>query len=843
MLRSAFPLTPSRRCAVLCRGAGWLAVLGWISVAAAGMPRLVPVTAAMPELGDHTALSWREGPPYFTTAPYASERRFLRLATGHYTVEFDTEGIALTGYAAHPVPIDEATATAALGRAEPLPPATLQLALHVGGTVYACVGRRPLARDGHGLPAQPLEFPVRLIEGGRFFQKFALHDLEFREAGGRRLPVGARLEVAAWPDRLAFTLVVRPERPLAGARAWLRLQTSGGRDASVAVAPADWAAAEEQRVTLVVGAAGDAVAPAEAPGLAITVTPEDPLARATVRWNAEEHAHEVRLEAPRWPAPAEGIYPEAKLDALEAYVVELRNDRAEPRPVRLAFNFMPPHAITGCVPLLLDADGRPTGVPVQISKNWHQPRAGYGPLPHAGPWLHGRTVLHLPPHSRVALRQATTFARWGGVPGASLAQLSLVGWGHNGFWEQFALGSFGETFCFQPGRAMRRALLTDFRPLDQRGFAQGERRAWTSNLGGGDTMVRLDPAGRYVPFRRNVTRYASHGPNLARLDYEETSADDAVHSRVTVLLPRSDDLARVYLRITYEVRRPVAFSALALFQLGADYYNDTNSPRLAWGTAAGLGEERQPGRSRGELPRWEAAGGQPWLSLHGQARADRDRAGQGGRGWVVREWRAVLGGKAVTAPWFAAVRSRGSGNRLGAEIQPPPGLAALAAGDRVEMLVELLALPIAAERYYGPDEGLRAALLAGANTWSPVWREAAGHRPEAELADGTVVRGVPLVIPAGAGRDTAFTLRGALGLVPVQITGLERPEDWELHRHTPAGRERVAQGEPDRAYWQADYDAGARRWSLTYNLPADGAGERYGLVPAARREPATVEVR
>lgn len=843
MLRSVPPLMPTRLRVALRRGAGLALGLALPGTAGAEPLRLVAVGGAMPQPADHSALSWREGPPYFTTAPYASERRFLRLATGHFTLEFDTERVALTGFAAHAVPDDEAAANRALGQAAPLPPAALQIAIHVGDAVHASAGRRPLTFDSHGLPAQPLEFPVRLIESGRYFQKFALHDLDFRDAGGRRLPVTARLEVAAWPDRLAFTLVVRPERPLARARAWLRLQSAGGRDASLAEAASDWAAGVEQRATLIVDAAGDAVAPAAPAGLAIHVTPDDPRARAVVRWNAPDHAHEVRLESPRWPAPAEGIYPEAKLDALETFAVELRNDSAEPQPVRLNFAFVPPHSITGCVPLLLDAAGQPTGVPVQISKNWHQVRAGYGPLPHAGPWLHGRTLLHLPPRSRVELRQATTFARWGGVPGASLAQLSLVGWGHNGFWDQLALGSFGETFCFQPGRAMRRALLTDFRPLYQRGFAQGERWAWTSNLGGGDTMVRLDPAGRYVPFRRNITRYTSHGPNLARLDYEETSADDAVHGRVAVLLPRSDDCARVYLQISYEVRRAIEFSALAFLQLGADYYNDTNSPRVAWGTAAGLGEERQPGRARGELPRWAAAGDQPWLSLHGQARADRDRSGQGGRGLVVREWRAVLGGRPVAAPWFAAVRSRGSGNRLAAELQAPPGLARLHAGDRLDMLVELVALPIAAERYFGPDEGLRAALIAGANTWRPVQREAAGHRPVAEIAGGTLVRGLPLVIPARDGATTEFTLRDALGLVPVRVTGLERPDGIELHRVTSAGRERVVQGEADRPYWQTDYEPAARRWSVTYNLPAGEAGERYAVVRALRREPAAVEGR
>ena len=147
----------------------------------------------------------------------------------------------------------------------------------------------------------------------------------------------------------------------------------------------------------------------------------------------------------------------------------------------------------------------------------------------------------------VALHWATT----------SLAQLSLAGWGHNGFWEQFALGSFGESFCFQPARVMRRALLTDLRPLFQRGFTRDERWGWPSNVGGGDTLVRYDPQGRYVAGKREVTRHVSHGPNLAQLDYEELSADEAVRSRVSVFLPQADDHVRVYLRLRYDVLRRV----------------------------------------------------------------------------------------------------------------------------------------------------------------------------------------------------------------------------------------------------------------------------------------------
>ena len=814
---------------------------GWLLAAP---PALGPA-GVVPGPGDHTLLSWREGPPYFTTARYSPERRFLRLETGHFAAEFDTERVAVTGFACTTPARPAVAATRAALEAEPLPPAQLQLVLHVGGIAYLCQGRRALAFDSHGLPAAPLDFPVRVIESGRFFQKFTLHDLEFHDPTGRRLPVAARLEIAAWPDRLALTLVVRPAQPLAAAHAFLRLQSAGGMDASLAETPATWEPAADHRATLTLAATGSALAPAAPAGLAVHVNPTDPRDRAAVTWDPEEMCHRVRLETAPWPLPAEGVYPEAMLEAWETHAVTLANDTATPQPVALCFAYTPIKSITAYVPMLLDAEGNPTGLPMQISKNWHVMPAA-GALPHAGQWMHARTRLRLPPNSRLTLLLGTTFAHWGGLPAASLAQLSLVGWGHNGFWDQFALGGFGETFCFQPGRTMRRALFTDFRPLYQRGFAQDERWAWPSNVGGGDTMVRYDAQDRYVPFKRNVTRHVSPGPNLAQLEFQELAADAAVRSRVEVWLPRTDDCARVYVRVHYEVLRRAAFSRLALFQLGADYYSDADSTLIAWGDAGGLRAENHPKPHAGArlLPLWEARGDQPWISLHGQARADLERNGQSSRGLIVREWRAVLGGRTVPAPFFAAVGSRGTKSRLAAEIVPPPGLTALEPGDRVDLLVELVALPLAAERYYGPNAAFATALTAAANTWRMVHREAADNRPQVQLPAGTTVKSWPLTVPAGREREAVFSLHGGLGWIPVRLSGLTRPDAVELYSVTPAGRERVEQGPPGRAYWQTDYDEATDRWRVTYNLPAAAQPVTYvALVPTAEAPPPAAPVR
>ena len=61
-----------------------------------------------------------------------------------------------------------------------------------------------------------------------------------------------------------------------------------------------------------------------------------------------------------------------------------------------------------------DAEGRPTGIAVQLSKNWHtrqERRVIYD-----GAWFHGSTVLRLQPKSETELELAIAYARWGGVP-------------------------------------------------------------------------------------------------------------------------------------------------------------------------------------------------------------------------------------------------------------------------------------------------------------------------------------------------------------------------------------------------------------------------------------------
>ena len=236
-----------------------------------------------------------------------------------------------------------------------------------------------------------------------------------------------------------------------------------------------------------------------------------------------------------------------------------------------------------------EADGTPTGIPVQISKNWHaQPKKGV--LRHQGPWFHGCTFVRLPPRSQREFTFSIAYARYGGVPAASHAQLSLIGWGHNQFWEQAAIGSFGESICYEPGRVQRRCCIDDIRPLMTLPSPDAKPYGWAGNCGGGDFLMWIDDAGRYQGFRATRCDYHAYGPCLTDVSYVEETSGGEVVSRVRVSIGRSDDYLRAFHHLRYDVRQPMKWQRLAFYQLGADYYNDTPARSVAIGNVNGLGQ-------------------------------------------------------------------------------------------------------------------------------------------------------------------------------------------------------------------------------------------------------------
>lgn len=489
-------------------------------------------------------------------------------------------------------------------------------------------------------------------------------------------------------------------------------------------------------------------------------------------------------------------------------------------------------SLTGISAILRDMDGNPTGIPVQLSKNWHN-EAGSGVYGSA--WFHGISQLRLPPGGTVDLELTLAYGHWGGVPAASHAQLSLIGWGSNQLWHQAAIGSFGESICFEPEQAQANCTITDVRPLMVKSKDEDPSYQWTGNVGGGDIFRFFNPAGERVP--HSGMRAVQHraGPCFTEVTYTGNIGDGIRHSS-TVSLARTDDLVRGIYQIRMDVTQPVDFSRFVVFQIGADTYNFSRERKMAMGNETGLTREwnTQWGGNTNRTPPVECTGRIPWFSLHdGEFVAKESNGPPANRGIVIRSWKARLGGKEAS-PWMAErglTRHQTDSSTL--DIVPPPGVTHLDPGDFIEATLEHIVMPKFAKDYYGPSAALRTALTKDENTWRMIHREAIGGDRSVTMKNGTLERRHPDVRVVTKNGAAAFELTGGIGFVPVTFTGLTSPRDFILAVDNAPLNQSVHGND----FWQTDYDPTSRTWSRTCNLATtDGRFRSITFGPAPTRK-------
>ena len=499
--------------------------------------------------------------------------------------------------------------------------------------------------------------------------------------------------------------------------------------------------------------------------------------------------------------------------------------------------------ITGITAVLRTPDGTPTGIPVQLSKNWHSWPGG-GEL--ASTWFHAVTLLRLPwGRDESELELALAYGHWGRLPAVTHSQLSLIGWGSNQLWDQAAIGSWGENFCFEPDQAQRGCAVLDVRPLMVTPM-RGDRWQWTNNVGGADWIrLNLTPQpGSFVPRSDMRTTYLSQGPCLSRVLYSG-STGQLLHHSTEVSIGRTSDIARATYRLRLDVDERVDFRRIVIFQMGADMYNYPEGESLAYGDATGVLRAWTPAPAIDRNIRLgepvELKGSTPWASLHGGRGSDGKQAGAyADRGFVIREWKAVLGGKPAL-PWLVE-RGGFPFGRLSTTLDliPPPDVKALLPGDHVEALIEHVVIPQKSEDYYGPDEGLRQALIS-LTPPERVLREAKDGARLAQATVGTVISLHPAVIVRCQDNRADFTLQGGVGHVPLRLAGLTLPPDRltilldgtpakPATADTPAVPEKP--GTPldpavhGREFWQIEPSLDGQSYSIIINLPASAAVRR-----------------
>lgn len=518
-------------------------------------------------------------------------------------------------------------------------------------------------------------------------------------------------------------------------------------------------------------------------------------------------------------------------DVLERTRLRLRNPTGAPVTARLLFaktaaglRHAAPQAITGVTAVLRGPDGTPTGIPVQLSKNWHNRPAG-GEL--AGLWFHGLVAVPLAAGAEVELELAMAYAHWGTLPAVSHAQLSLVGWGSNQRWDQAAFGAWGESFCFEPDQAQGRCMVLDVRPLMVTS-KDGTRWSWTHNVGGADWLRMFDPAGGRVAPTGMRAAYLSQGPSFTHVVYSGRLGEGITH-RADVHLARSSDISKASYRVRMQVDRRTEFSRLALFQVGADGYNHSRDRKLAVGDASGLVRESvaTPGGDFDRGAPLEMVGATPWAALHGAVRpkGTPEKGAWADRGFVIREWKARLGGQECR-PWLVERGSRLGDAASSIDVVPPPSVRVLEPGDFVDFLVEHVVLPQSAADYYGPDEALRAALESQAG-WRLVHREAVRGVRQVEVFRGRLTATFPAIVVEAEREVAELVLSGGTGHLAVRFMGLKtQPSDLLL----------TLDGQPldpavnSRDLWQVDRMSDGRHM-LTVNLPASDQPRRLLLMP------------
>lgn len=807
-------------------------------------------------VADYTYMWWAKG--------LRDESKVFNIQTSRYGLSFDADDLRLgkLGPIANAVSETDAL-TQDSAPIDLLPDVAFEMALEASGQRYVAQSAGPRSDD------------FQLIESGKCFQRRWLTNLAFAPGVPRNgTPpaldaVHSGLEIAAWPDRVAFILTLVLIQDIENATLEITFvvppsySTLSTYDESYAFINDDgygfvflkhtsdealtcdpstmtctvrheiestWRAGGHAAVGLIIyptvaakQVLTDAVVAETSPldVRAVQVQPES--SELNVRYDRGQGWYYVGLRNDGDIAS----YAESSNDRIEQVTVTIHNPDPHPRTVRLNFGKEGQvFGITGISAILRDAEHNPLGVPVQLSKNWHTSSADVNlRAPFEGPWYHGLTMLTVPSEQTVTFEYVSINALWGQLPAASHAQLSLVGWGSNQLWDQAAIGSWGESLCFEPDQGQTGGAVLDSRPLMVWGMGKEPQKkwSWTNNVGGADFLVYYDHNAEKQANSRMKTMVRRNGPNLTEVTYAGTSYDQKIDLEYTVSLYRTDDITRGVYRLRYDIREKVEFSKLVLFQCGSYDYSYTGERKFAFGNEEGLVKEweTQWGGFIYRTDRMELTGEIPWVSMHEAVKRGTDFGAWANRGIVVRRWDARLGGQEA-APWIAEIGApvRSEDTSL-VDFLPPPGVTELLPGDYVEAEIVHVIMPQFAADYYGPNQNLRQALLTAENTWKMIYREAVGNHLDVRVSKGgKLMRSYPILIRS-QGSAVAFTVTGGLGYVPVTISDLNDYRGFKLEHKVDGIWIELDQSHYGKDFWQTDFNSTTQRWELTYSLPLD----------------------
>ena len=493
-------------------------------------------------------------------------------------------------------------------------------------------------------------------------------------------------------------------------------------------------------------------------------------------------------------------------------------------PVNTAFY------ITGGVPVFRDIHGDPTGLNVQVSKNWHMPIWWQN-------WFHLYSTPTIPQGTH-ELELTTISSKWGETYAASHAQLSLVGWGVNQQWDESALGDWGESITYDPDKTLRRAMVDDVRPflVDTKG-----QWNWTGNVGGAD-FLKYNSASGEQRLGRMRTQYEAPGPNLTDVVYAGISSDNKIQAHIRTHLGRTDDLVRAYYDIEYIFLEDVDYTRLSFFQVAADNYADNGFVYASYGNGAGvisdmtIPNHNSTGYASTEHRGIPIEGSNPWVFLWDNQRSDGNLPENlANVGYIVRYFEAEIGQESITTPHINIYQTKNGGwSQYAFELGLPydPSNTNIPAGSKVRVIVEYVIPPSNKSKYYGSSDYLLEMLDTDYNSTEMILYLANENELDISTTTGTLLSTYPITIDTHKNTNAVvaqFTVDGGLGYTPIVFKNLTRFDNWKLEKKSEDSWLSIDQSVEGDDYWQTQFDSVSNTYSLVFNIWNRGSHE-YRLI-------------
>ena len=371
-------------------------------------------------------------------------------------------------------------------------------------------------------------------------------------------------------------------------------------------------------------------------------------------------------------------------------------------------------------------------------------------------------------------------------------------------------------------------------------------------------FLRYTQAGSNTIRRLSRVRstYNDLGPNLTNVVYSGVSTDGKIEAHLTSQLGRTDDLVRNYYHLEYTFLEDVRYNRLAFFQMAADRYGDNGYTRYAYGNVDGLFCDGDECSDKG-VPNHNTTGyaspvdrgiplpgDAPWVMLYANTKTGGNLPEHYANvGFIVRDFRAEVGGVVLTTPHINVHRTRNGQSQMAFELGLPHETGSpwcgdacegetrmIPAGSTVRATIEYLVMPADKSRYYGLSDYLVAMAPEDYQSTAMALKLAADNQINVDIAVGELERTHPIEVQSVSGALAAeFTIDGGLGYVPITIKGLSRHDGWRLQQMRDGAWQHVDQSVHGNDFWQTRYDGAVGAYELSFNVHNRGR-QMYRLI-------------